>query len=218
MIDTFVIFLQNNLLPLGALGVFIASLIEEVIAPIPSAIVLIGSGFLLLSGPLSLEFFSDLLFKVAIPASLGMSLGSLFVYGLSFAFGKPAISRWGKWFALSWDDIETSREKFSKGPKDEITLFTVRALPFVPSVAISAFAGLVRFPIKPYLIYSFLGTLVRAIILGFFGSRIGSLYFLYAEQISEIEGYILKFLVIGALAFVLYRFWKSRSSKKGVLK
>jgi len=212
MIEAVVLFFQKTLIPLGAVGVFLAAFLEEVIAPIPSTIVLVGSGFILSSGPISFETFLSLVFKVAIPASLGMAIGSLFVFGLAWFFGKPAIEKWGKWFSLSWEDIEKSREKFSKGPKDEITLFVLRATPAVPSVAISAFAGLVRFPLKPYLIYSFLGSIVRALILGFVGSRVGALYFLYAEQISEVENYVLLLLGLSIVTFIIYRFWKNKKS------
>ncbi len=210
MIDSVVVFFQNTLLPLGAIGVFSAAFLEEVIAPIPSTIVLVGSGFILASGALSLDTLFSLVFKVAIPAALGMALGSLFVFGLAYFFGKPAIERWGKWFGLTWEDIEKSKEKFSKGPKDEITLFVLRATPAVPSVAISAFAGLIRFPLRPYLLYSFLGSIVRALILGFVGSRVGALYFHYAEEISDIENYVLVSIAILIVAFVVYRFVKNK--------
>lgn len=210
MIETAVAFFQDTLIPLGAVGVFLAAFLEEVIAPIPSTIVLVGSGFILASGSFSFEMVYSLVFKVAIPASLGMAIGSLFVFGLAWFFGKPAIDKWGRWFGLSWDDVEKSREKFSKGPKDEITLFILRATPAVPSVAISAFAGLIRFPLRPYLIYSFLGSVVRALILGFVGSRVGALYFLYAEQISEVENYVLWFIGISAVVFIAYRLLKNK--------
>lgn len=214
MIETAVIFLQNTLLPLGAAGVFLAAFLEEVIAPIPSTMVLLGSGFILASGPLSSDTFISLVFTIAIPASLGMTIGSLFVFGVAWFFGKPAIEKWGKWLGFSWEDVEKSREKFSRGPKDEITLFSLRAIPIVPSVAISAFAGIVRFPLKTYLICTFLGSIVRALILGFIGSRVGALYFAYADRISEVESAVLWIFMLAFVGFFAYRFLKNR--KRGL--
>ena len=214
MIGSLIHFIQIHLLPLGGAGVFVASVIEEIVAPIPSAVIIFASGFLLVSGPVNMDSMLQLLVKVAIPAALGVTIGSLFAYFVAFFIGKPILVKWGKWFGLSWDDIEKLHQKFSKSSFDELSLFIVRAIPIVPSVVISAFCGLIRFPLRSYLIYSFAGLLVRTTILGFVGWQIGKFYFQYAKVIALFENFILAAIVIAALVFIGWRIQAHRNRPK----
>jgi membrane protein DedA with SNARE-associated domain len=147
---------------------------------------------------------------VALPAALGVTVGSLVVYGIAYWCGKPVLVKWGTWLGLSWNDIERLQQKFETSKNDELALFILRVIPFVPSVAISAFYGLVRFNIKKYFLYSFLGTCIRALILGIVGWQVGSLYQAYAGLISHFEIFIWIVLGVFGVAFLLYRL----SSKK----
>lgn len=214
MIEHAISLINHVLIPLGGAGVFAASIAEEIFAPIPSAMVIFASGFLLVSGPISFDSIITLLLKVAIPAALGITIGSLFAYWVAYVAGKPVIVKWGKWLGLSWDDVEKMHAKFSSSSFDELSLFSIRAIPVVPSVVISAFCGLVRFPLRSYLIYSFLGLLVRTTILGFFGWQIGKLYFQYAKTIALFENIILVTVAVAVLVFIAWRVYKSRSVQK----
>src|SRR3989344_383252 len=96
MIEGLIHFLQVNVLPWGALGVFVASVIEEVVAPIPSALIMTMSGFLLVSGPVATSSMGALIFKVAIPAALGVTIGSYVIYFAARFGGRFLIEKWGK--------------------------------------------------------------------------------------------------------------------------
>lgn len=211
MISNLVSFMQSTLLPLGGWGVFFATIIEEVIAPIPSAAVVLAAGFLLPphSG-WTLNFFSDLFFIVVLPSALGVSIGSLFVYGLAYVSGKPIIDRWGKWLGVSWQDIDTARNKFTSTYKDELTVLFLRAIPLVPSVAISALCGIMRMNVWKYLTVTFIGASIRAFILALIGSQVGEVYFAYAAQIDRLEKIILWCIVGGISLFIVYRFSKRK--------
>ncbi len=210
MIESLILFIHTHLLPLGGFGVFIASIIEEILAPIPSAAVIFASGFLLVKGPIGFDTVLDLLVKVAIPAALGITLGSLMVYGIAYYAGKPILTKWGKWLGLSWEDVEKIQLKFSQTSFDEASLFVIRAIPIVPSVVISAFCGLIRFPLRPYVLFSLLGLIVRAILLGFVGWQIGTLYFRYAKYVTLFENIILVGIVIFVTIFVGWRVYKHK--------
>src|SRR5438477_612068 len=82
---------------------------------------------------------------VVIPAAAGITLGSLMVYGIAYWAGKPALDKWGKWLGLGWKDVEAIQKKFSEKSFDEWGLFILRCIPILPSVAISAFSGLIRY-------------------------------------------------------------------------
>lgn len=210
MIEHLILFIQTHLLPLGGLGVFIASIIEEVLAPIPSAFVIFASGFLLVEGPITFSSLFRLITTVTIPAALGIVTGSFLVYGVAYYAGKPVLTKWGKWLGFSWDDVEKIQRRFAETPFDEVSLFVVRAIPMVPSVVISAFCGLIRFPVRSYALYSFLGLMIRATVLGFIGWQIGALYSRYARYVTLFENVIFVLIAVSVLGFVGWRIYKHR--------
>jgi len=206
MIETLILFLQIHVLPWGAGGVFVASVSEEVVAPIPSALVMTMSGFLLVVGPVSVKTILALIFKVALPAAFGVTIGSYVVYGIARWGGRPIIERWGKYVGLYWSDIEKLQNKLSGTKKDEIIIGVARVLPFVPSVAISAFCGILGMNASKYFYITFLGVFLRGIILGAIGWQVGSLYGKYAAVISDLESYILYTIIITLAIFVVLKF------------
>ena len=201
-----ILYLENILIVYGPLGVFIASIIEEIIAPIPSTLVIMGTSFIVLKGvSISPDAFLKLFINIVLPASLGVTIGSLIIYTIVYFAGKPFLERWGKYLGVSWEDIEKAEKKFENSRSDEILLFIVRAVPIIPSIAISAFSGFIRFDLKKYIIITFLGTLVRAFILGFIGWQFGSLYQTAANEISNIEEISLTLIIIALITYFIYK-------------
>jgi membrane protein DedA with SNARE-associated domain len=190
----------------GPVGVFLGSIIEEIIAPIPSTLVIMGTSFIMLKGSvINPDSFLTLFLNIVIPASLGVTIGSLVVYGITYLIGKPFIKRWGRYLGFSWEDMEKTEKKFEKSRSDEIILFLVRAFPVIPSVAISAFCGLIRYDLKKYILITFLGTLVRSFILGFMGWQFANMYQTLAEEISYLEEISLLVIFIAILIYVIYK-------------
>jgi len=212
MIETLVTFLQENILPLGAGGVFLASVIEEVVAPIPSALVMALSGFLFVSGPINVWNILSLIFLVAVPAAFGVTLGSLFIYGVAWWGRKAALLKWGKWIGLSWNDIEVLKARLEKSKKDEKTIILARVIPIIPSVAISALCGFIQMRPFKYIRLTFLGMFIRAIILASLGWQVGNVYYRYVELISRFEKYILIIILILACIFIINLFIRRKKS------
>jgi membrane protein DedA with SNARE-associated domain len=209
MLEQIINYLNPLVIDYGTLGVFIASLLEEVVAPIPSALVGMGAGFFLMQGSaISINSLWKLLLNVMLPISAGVTLGSLFVYGLTYFLGKPVIDRFGKFLGVSWSEIQDAEERFSKNNRDGLLLFGVRTVPVIPSAVISAFCGIVKMDIKKYLFYTFLGTLIRGFLLGIIGWQIGSLYQQYVGLFSTFENIILTLVVVG---IIVYLYTKKRS-------
>lgn len=206
MVEGLIHFLQENILPLGAVGVFLASVIEEVIAPIPSAIIMTMSGFLLVTGPVSLGSISALIFKVAIPSALGVTIGSYFVFYIAKYGGKPIIDRLGRYFGLYWSDVEALQAKMSGTRRDEWLIGTARVLPIFPSVVVSAFCGILRMNPVKYFFISFIGIFFRGIILGLVGWQVGNVYAKYAELVSSIEKVVLLSTIFAFIIFVVVKY------------
>ena len=212
MISSMVSILRGLAEKYGILGLFFAEIIEEVIVPIPSSAVMMSAGFLFLGGmEISLGAFWILAIKVALPLSLGLTVGSLLVYFLTYFFGRRVIERWGGWLGIRWSEIEKNRSFFENSLTGEALIFLIRAFPIIPSVVINALCGLSRMNLKKYLLLTLSGAYLRGLIMGFIGWQTGSLYFKYASVVDKMEEAVLFTFIILAAAFVIYRVWKRKS-------
>lgn len=213
MLASILEFLTNTLLPLGPSGVFLASIIEEVIAPIPSALVMLGSGFLFVSGPVGLDTLMRLVTHVALPAALGVAIGSLVVYSIARYAGTALLIKWGYIFGVSESDITKAHEYFSQSKRDDVAVFVARVIPVVPAVVIALGAGLIQMPILRYLSISFVGTVIRAFILGAIGWQSGELYVTYADKLSVWENVMWALLGI-LFVYGIVRLYKRKHNKE----
>lgn len=201
----------------GAMGVFVGTIIEEVIAPIPSTMVILFGGFLLVPQEATLaQAMVQVALKVMIPASIGMTIGSLFPYYVAKIGERVAVDRFGKLLQVDWSLVEKAEAYFKKTRSDELLLFIVRAVPIIPSVIIGVFCGLVRMPVTTFLLWSFLGNLIRTFILGLVGWAVGAAYEAYAHKISGVEDIVLygtALIVLLSMAWFVRRQLRSRSKK-----
>lgn len=210
--------LAELLLPLlqqyGPLGVLMGSLVEEVIAPIPSTLVILFGGFLLIPQDATfLQAAGQVAYKVMLPASFGMAVGSLFPYYIARIGEKVAVDRFGKLLQVDWAMVEKAQKYFEEKKSDEVVLFIVRAVPIVPSVVIAVFCGLIRMNVWTFLVFSFLGSLIRTFILGMVGWAVGAAYAAYAHQISQMENVVLVLVVIAAVSAAFF-FWMRLRKKR----
>ncbi len=216
MLDIFIEYIKIIVEEYGFFGVFYATLIEEVIAPIPSSLVPMLAGFSFLGTEAAfLSLFYSAVFIIAFPVAVGVSLGSLLVYFIGYFGGRPLIEKSKKFLGLSWESVEKIEKKMTAGHKDEVALFILRMIPVIPGVAISAFCGLVRYKLKTFIIITFLGSFFRAFLLGFLGFYVGDLYFKYSDYISSFEKYI--FIVIVVIFIIIFLKRKFMRSEKRVL-
>ncbi|MCK9150505.1 DedA family protein [Methanobacterium alcaliphilum] len=211
MISELITFAGNIIIEYGALGVFLASILEEVVAPIPSSVVVLSSSFFLMNNhTLTLASLERLFLMVALPAAIGVTLGSLFSYGITYFAGKPFVDSWGKYLGLSWKDVEKLDKRFDKSHTDEFLLFALRFIPITPSVVVNAFCGFIRYDLKKFLIITFLGTLARVFMLGFVGWQFGNFYNYLSQQISILETITIAAVFVGIIIYLVYVFNKKR--------
>lgn len=209
MIDLILNYIELIVVEYGALGVFVAILIEQIISPIPSILISMLAGFFLLpsDGSLSTLLWSSI-FLVAIPVAIGSSIGSLFIYSLGYLGGKPAIEKCQKWIGLDWGMVERAKQKLDGRSSDEIVLFFLWIIPVFPSVAIAVLCGIIRYPLSKYIVIAFAGMFMQAIIMSFFGWHLGELYKINVQWLMSIEDYVLYSIIIlalGAIGFSIYK-------------
>lgn len=201
--------LQTN----GALSVFIGVIIESIIVPIPSPLIIMGAGAILIDPAAStLQSFPLIFFKIVLPGSFASTLGAYLGYGVAFWGGKPVIDRTQKFLGFNWEDILAMEQKYFSKNSGPI-LFALRALPIVPLSLISAAAGALRMPVTPFTMWTFLGSIPRCLFLGYLGWLMHDTYVTIADGFNFVEGLVSGFIVLSAIALVLWLRLKMAKAK-----
>ena len=154
----------SDKMPLEAFA-FIASIIEEVVAPIPSPAVMIVTGSL---ASLQEKGFYYLIL-LSVIGSLGKLLGSFFVYKIADRVEDMFSGILEKFFGVTHADIESFGKKLNGNSRDYIVMFLMRALPIVPSSLVSIGSGVLKIPLRMFVVTTFLGSVIRDFIYIYFG-------------------------------------------------
>lgn len=211
MLSSILTGLKGFIVIYGPWAVFGGSILEQVVTPIPSSVVVLGASFFLMKGvALSVGSLQTMFFDISIPAALGVTLGSLLYYGISYKIGIPFVERAGKYLGVSVEDLEGVEKRVKESRYENLFLFTARCVPVIPSIAISLFCGLIRYNPRNYVLITFLGAIVQVSLLGIIGWQFGNFYLTISEGLSFIDNVILVVLVLVTVIFVL----KKRSEKK----
>ena len=187
-------------IPLEAF-VFIASIVEEIIAPIPSPTVMIISGsFAEVQGRTVLA-----LIPLALIGAVGKTCGGLVVYFIADKLEYFLMGTFGKFFHVSHEDVQKLGDKLGNGVRDYFLLTFLRALPIMPSVVVSAGSGILKIPLRLFIVTTFLGTIIRDgiyLYAGYIGLQI---FKDMLEGTSKIETFIEVVIAIVVIIFLLYR-------------
>ncbi len=211
MLEKLIQFTQSIVSAGGPVSVLMAAIFEEIVFFIPSPIVPMAAGFFLLSSQVELaEAASRAILYIALPVALGLTIGSFVPYYICYFGGRPAIEKWGRLIGLTWGTIEKTEQKFIRGYRDELILLGLRILPIVPSVAISSFCGLIRYPIYHFVAVTAFGAAIRGFLLGLFGWYTGTAYLKYAQAIAQIEKYLFIFAGVVSLVAIVWFIRKKR--------
>jgi membrane protein DedA with SNARE-associated domain len=202
-------YLQGLIDAYGALGIFVASLIEEMLS-IPSLLIAITTSVAVLSNqPVNYGSVFDLIFIVTLPATLGIFFGSFFIYGLAYYLGKPFINKFGKYFGVSWRQIEAAEKKMEESDADLWWLFLARATPILPFALINAFCGVVRWPIASYSVITFFGGMIRVLTVSILAWWIGAFIYKRLHYWFFFEKIVLACIVLSLVTYFGFRFYKS---------
>ena len=91
----------------GQLSVFIGVMIEQIIVPIPSPMIIMGAGAILISPELSIaKAFIQILWIIVLPGTVASTLGSYIGYLISLYGGKALVVRFQRFLGVDWKKIE----------------------------------------------------------------------------------------------------------------
>jgi membrane protein DedA with SNARE-associated domain len=188
----------------GPWSVFVGVIIESVIVPIPSPLIIMGAGFVLISPDLGfMDALVPILLSIVLPGSVASTLGAYIGYGIGYFGGKPLVERWRRFLGFTWSDVEAMERRFQNG-QINTSIFFLRALPIFPLSVISAAAGLLRLPIKQFSLWTFYGTIPRCLFLGYLGWGLGETYQSLARGIDRAESIVSALLIIAILGAIIW--------------
>jgi membrane protein DedA with SNARE-associated domain len=141
--------------------------LETIIFLIPSEAVMTFAGWLLVKDKgLGWEW----VVLAGVLGGLGSTIGSLFFYYVGVLGGRPILARFGRYFFISEDEVESAERFFAK--YGVWAVFFGRMVPLVRSF-ISIPAGVARMDLKLFTIYTFAGSVIWATILAALGYKLG---------------------------------------------
>lgn len=195
---------------------FFGALIEEVLAPIPSPLVMTLAGSLAAARATSLTY----LFWLALVGALGKTIGSILVYLVADKSESFFIGKWGKYLGLSPRDIEVIGSQLNRGWRDDLVIFLLRAIPIMPTAPVSIVCGLIKVNLRSYITSTFLGTLTRNLFYLYLGFTSVDALESLNEGIDSLEkfGYLILLFLIGGLLFFIYKQRKTDAGLKFLAK
>ena len=189
----------------GYLGVFLLMVLENVIPPVPSEVIMSLGGIAVAQGRMDFTL-------LVIVGTLGTVLGNLFWWEIGRRLGyrrlKPFVDRWGRWLTIEWEDIETLRRYFDRwgGP----TVFLFRFMPLGRTL-ISIPAGLMHMRFWVFVGYTAAGSTVWNIFLVGVGMGLGATI----DDIDHWVAPVVTAIVVVMIAGYIWRviIWKPRSRR-----
>lgn len=172
---------------LGAVGVGLLILLENLIPPIPSEVILPLAGFRARTGTLNI-------WTLWPAATAGSVLGALLLYGLGAWLGFDRLHRMAghRWFILaSQKDLDRGRELFDRHGTKVVLL--ARCVPFLRSI-VSIPAGVVGMPLLRFIVLTTIGS-------GVWNAAFIALGWVLGENWGEVQGWLgpVSYVVIGLL-------------------
>ncbi|MGY1834864.1 DedA family protein [Blastococcus sp. SYSU DS0510] len=165
-------FLLELVEALGPVGVGLAILLETVVPPIPSEVVLGLAGVLIRGGEMALV-------PVVVFATLGSIVGAVFFYYIGKALGpRRSHAFLDRLPLVETADVDRTFEWFERHGRAAV--FFGRMVPIVRSF-ISVPAGVVRMPLGQFVLYSAAGSLIWNSVLIGLGVALGDVVYEYLE-------------------------------------
>jgi membrane protein DedA with SNARE-associated domain len=180
--------------------VLIGSFVEEVVSPIPSALIMGTAGSLALmqgAAPIYLVF-------LVLFGNIGKALGSWIYYFLGDRLEDLLIKRITRVFGVQHEEIENIGKRFTGHHwKDGGALFIIRAMPFMPTTPVSIAAGIIKMDKRIFLLATYLGNVVKDLVyisIGYAG--LAKLHTLWREIIPVKAG-VDVLVAIGIVVFLV---------------
>jgi membrane protein DedA with SNARE-associated domain len=183
--------------------VTVGAAIEEIIAPIPSPLVMT------LAGSLSAASGSHWLTLVylAVIGSLAKTVASYIVYVVSDKAEDLVLGKFGRFLGVTHKEVEKLGSQLSGGWRDDLVMLALRAIPIIPTAPVSIISGLLKIKLTTFFWTTAVGYAIRNYFYLYLGATsIGALESLN-EGLGSVEkiGYLIIFVLLVAVAIFFYK-------------
>ncbi len=150
LLELVMAFIHNVIATLGYVGVALLMAIESANVPLPSEFIMPYAGFLVQQGKLNFHL-------AALAGAVGCVIGSIPSYFMGLFGGRSFLLKYGKWLLLSEHDLDEAERWVDK--YGDMAFFICRMLPVVRTF-ISLPAGILQAHFYPFILYTFIGSLI----------------------------------------------------------
>ena len=175
--------LTNNL---GYWGIFLGMTLNMTGVELPSEVIMPLAGFAVFQGKMTL-------WGITLVAATAEVLGALIIYFIALKGGRPFLDKYGKYFLLTPSKLDRGDKWFEKYGNEAILIG--RCIPIVRKLV-------------TVVIYTFLGSLPYAFVLGYLGYILGPNWNII-ESYSGIYDIIIYVGIIVVVGFVAYKIIRS---------
>jgi membrane protein DedA with SNARE-associated domain len=180
------------------------SFVEELVAPIPSPIVMATAGSLAKAQNQGLIF----LVWIALISSLSKTATGWIFYFFADKMEDFVSRRFGRWLGFSHKEVESIGKYFDGTRKDDLALILLRAFPLMPSPPVSVACGFIKLNIWTYLRSTIIGSFFRSLIFIYLGYSGLEVYHSLLEGIDSVESVvniIIALVILAVFGFIYYK-------------
>lgn len=212
LIEQWIIDLSGRV-PLTAY-IFAGEVVEEIISPIPSQVVLgTGGSMAFLQGwPIV-----SLVFLAAI-ASIAKSVTTLLFYGVARKLEDRLVPLIGKYVGITQEEVESVGKTFDKnGKKGFLSVFVLRCIPIVPSAPLSIACGLFKLPLRTFFLATLAGNWLRGftiLLTGYLGFDVLQAWIHGALDARTIATTVVVLLLVAGIAWGYWQRYKKPKTEQ----
>lgn len=204
-------FIISVITTLGYPGIFFLMLLEGLLFPIPSEIVMAFGGYLAYSSQLPSEVGIPAFVLLLLAGSVGNMVGAFLAYLLGDYGGIPLILRYGRFVMLDRGSIDRTQMWFERYGNSSV--FLTRLVP-VFRTFISIPAGIAKMNRGHFLVLTFVGALLWDSILIYLGYLLGPNWHSIIDSFNKFTDLAL----VALAALIVWWVWSKMSKRNAVKK
>jgi membrane protein DedA with SNARE-associated domain len=208
LVDAIVQWVLDIIQSMGYLGIVFLMFLDGISFPIPSEVIMAFSGWLAYDGEFNLLF-------VILTGTLGSVIGAIVAYGIGYTGGRVLVQRFGRYVLMGDDSLDKAEAWFKH--YGDWAIFLTRFVPLVRTL-ISFPAGIAKYDLKRFILYTALGSLIWNAVLAYLGYLLGPEWENIIDFFDRYSMVAVAALAIIAVWWVLHRLnemGKLPSLKKG---
>lgn len=202
ILNALTIFVTHVISTSGYFGIAGLMALESSAVPLPSEVIMPFAGYLVSTGRFTL-------LGISLAGAVGSAVGSAVLYAVGYYGGRPLLEKYGRYILIRHKDIDHADHFFQK--YGNASNFIGRILPVVRTF-ISFPAGVAEVNFKKFIFYSFIGSFIWSMFLGYIGLKLGQNWEHLKVYFHRLD-YVIVGLLLLAVTWYVRRHIKGQKAK-----